>query len=237
MTYTPEIAKPVIVPRGQTVSRTLSIYNGTSSATVTGTYALYDRSETSVATGTVAAGAVSVAVPGSLELGVGAYEVWSLTSPLVVDIRRPVAVSRSIDSRFSLVSTLQLQALRSWLAIGYPAGRSDWEPECEVATAQVLTRLLSGTAMSSATALDLWDASPLVTPAIHLATSIICRSAYGMTGAAHFIDEATRLEAEYQDWWERAPLAWGDSTGVGPDTLPGPPAGVGFPRPSPAGGR
>lgn len=237
MTYTPDLARPVIVPRGQSITRTLAIYSGTGDATVTGSYALYDRSESSVATGTVTAGSVAVSVPGSLELGAGAYEVWTLSAPLVVEIRRPVFVSRSLDSRFNLVSTPTLQAVRSWLSLGYPAGRSSWEYECEAATIEVLRALVGRTVMSATSTLDIWDPSPLAAPALLKALETIYRGAHAMTGASHFLDEATRLAAEYEDWWERAPLAWGDSTGVGPDTLPGPPAGVGFPRPGPAGGR
>ena len=237
MTYTPDLARPVIVPRDQTISRTLYVHNGATSATVTGTYVLFDRTGASVASGSVVAGAVSVAIPSTLELGVGAYEEWTLSAPLTATIRQAVAVSRSLDSRFNLVSTIQLLAMRSWLAIGYPAGRSDYEPECELATIETLRALVNSTAMSSGSALDLWDAAPLIVPAAKMALAIIHRSAFGMTGAQHLLDEAVRLEAEYADWWERMPLAWGDATGVGPDTLPSSPAGVGFPRPGPAGGR
>ncbi len=237
MSYTPDLARPVIVPRGQSVARVLYVHNGATSATVTGTYVLYNRSGTPVASGSVVSGSVTISVPSDLELGIGAYEEWTLSAPLTATIRQAVAVSRSLDSRFNLVSTIQLLAMRSWLAIGYPAGRSDYEPECELATIETLRALVGSTAMSSGSALDLWDAAPLIVPAAKMALAIIHRSAFGMTGAQHLLDEAVRLEAEYADWWERAPLAWGDATGVGPDTLPGPPAGVGFPRPGPAGGR
>lgn len=237
MAYVPAITKPVIVPRGQTVSRQLSVHNGTSQATVTGSYVLYSRTGSSVASGSVTSGTVSVAVPSDLELGVGAYEEWSLSSPLTATIRQPVAVSRSLDSRFNLVSTIQLTGWRSWLAIGYPAGRSDWEVECEIGTAETLRMLVGSTELSSSTAMDLWDAGPLAIPAATMALAVIHRSAYGLTGAQHFADEAARLEADFAEWWQRAPLAFGDATGVGPDTLPASPGSAGFPRPGPAGMR
>lgn len=237
MAYTPDLARPVIVPRDQSVTRTLYVYNGTTEATVTGSYVMYDRNGTSVASGAVAAGSVTISIPSTLELGIGAHEVWTLSAPLTTTIRQPVAVSRSLDSRFNLVATIQLLAQRAWLGVGYPAGRSDWEPECAIATIDTLRMLVGSTPMSSASTYDLWDAGPLTAPARLRALSLICRTAYGLTGAAHFADEAQRLDAEFVDWWGRAPLAWDDSTGVGPDTLPAPPGGVGFPRPGPAGGR
>ena len=237
MAYVPALTKPAIVPRGQSVARQLSIHSGTTQATVTGSYVLYNRAGASVASGSVTSGSVTITVPSDLELGTGAYEVWSLTSPITADVQRPVYVSRTLDSRWNLVSTLQVIGFRAWLGTGYPAGRSDWEVECEIATADVLRRIVGSTELSSATAMDLWDAGPLSFPAMLRALSIIHRSAFSLTGAQHFADEARSLDAEYEDWWSRAPLAFGDATGVGPDTLPGSPGDVGFPRSGPAGMR
>ena len=237
MPYYPDTSRPVIVPRNQTVVRTLDIHNGLTSATVTGTYALYDRTDALVASGSVATGSVSVSVPSTLELGAGAYEVWTLSAPLTATIRQAVYVSRSLDSRFNLCSSMMLQGVRPWLAQGYPAGQSDWEIVCGVATIEVLRLLVSVTEWSSPTALDLWDSSVLVIPAIKRALSIIYRDAHAMTGAAHLLEEARTLEAEYDAWWQRAPLAWGDSTGVGPDTLPGTMGRSTAPAPGPAAGR
>lgn len=237
MSYTPDLTRPVIVPRGQSVTRTLSVHNGATSATVTGSYVLYDRAGTSQVSGSVVAGSVTVAIPSGLELGAGAYEEWTLSAPLTATIRQAVYVSRSLDSRFNLVSTLILQATRSWLAQGYPVGQSDWEAACEIATIEVLRSLVSVTEWSSPTALDLWDASALTLPAVKRALAIIYRDAHAMTGAGHLLDESRALDVEYDAWWQRSPLAWGDSTGVGPDTLPGTMGRSTAPAPGPAAGR
>ena len=237
MSYHPDTSRPVIVPRGQTVARLLSVHNGLTSATVTGSYVLYNRSGTSVASGSVVAGSVSVAVPSDLDLGAGAWEEWTLSAPLTATIRQAVYVSRSLDSRFNLCSSLILQATRSWLALGYPAGQSDWETACEIATIEVLRLLVSVTEWSSPTALDLWDSSVLVVPAVKRALAIIYRDAHAMTGAAHLLEESRTLDTEFDAWWQRSPLAWGDSTGAGPDTLPGMMGRSTAPAPGPAAGR
>jgi hypothetical protein len=227
----------VIIPRGQTVARSLSVHDGQSSATVTGSYVLYNAAGTSVATGTVTTGAVSVMVPSDLALGSGAWEEWSLSAPTTTTIRQAVYVSRSLDSRFNLCSTLLLQAVRPWLAQGYPVGQSDWESACTSATIEVLRLLVSVTEWSSPTAMDIWDASALTAPAIKRAMGIIYRDAHALTGAPHLLEEARALDAEYDAWWQRVPLAWGDSTGAGPDTLPGTMGRSTAPAPGPAAGR
>lgn len=239
MAYTPEISQPVIIPRGQSVVRTMRVYLAGSEATVTGTYALYDRDGASVATGTVTAGSVTITVPGTLELGAGAYEEWTLAAPSAVAgvIRRMVYVSRVLDSRWNLVSTLHLLAYRSWLALGYPAGSTDYENACTAATTEVLQALVARTEWSSPTALDLWDASRLSIPAFYRALGIIYRDAHAITGAPHMLAEAEALDAAYADWWTRAGISWSDDTGVGQDLLPATPGMVGFPPPGPAGGR
>jgi len=239
MAYTPEIARPVIIPRGQSVVRTMTVYLAGAEAAVTGTYALYDRDGASVATGTVTAGNVTITVPGSLELGAGAYEEWTLSAPSAIAgvIRRPVYVSRTLDSRWNLVSTLQLVAHRSWLALGYPAGSTDYENACTVATIEVLQALAARSEWSAPTALDLWDASRLSMPAMYRALGIIYRDAHAVTGAPHMLAEAEALDAAYADWWARAGISWSDDTGVGQDLLPATPGTVGFPPPGPAGGR
>ena len=85
MAYVPALTKPAIVPRGQSVVRQLSIHSGTTQATVTGSYVLYNRAGASVASGSVTSGSVTITVPSDLELGTGAYEVWSLTSPITAN--------------------------------------------------------------------------------------------------------------------------------------------------------
>lgn len=235
--YVPDIFAPVIIPRGLSIARELVVYSGTSPATVTGSYVLYDASGTSVASGSVVAGSVTISVPSDLALGAGAYEVWTLTAPLVTQIRQPVYVSVSLDSRWGLVSTAQVTVMRSWLGAAFPAGRSDWENECIAATREVLRALVTATEWSSPTGMDLWDAAVLEPVALYTALAIIYRNAAGLTGAAHLISEAEDLERKAADRWERAGLAWGDGVGAGPDTLPSPPGSAGFPRPGPAGSR
>jgi len=237
LTYFPDVSRPVIIPRGQTVARSLSVHDGLTSATVTGSYVLYNAAGTSVASGSVTAGAVSITVPSDLALGAGAWEEWALSSPATATIRQAVYVSRSLDSRFNLCSSQVLQAVRPWLALGYPSGQSDWENACTSATIEVLRLLVSVTEWSSPTGMDLWDASALTAPVIKRSLAIIYRDAHALTGAPHLLEEARALDAEYDAWWQRVPLAWGDSTGAGPDTLPGNMGRSTAPAPGPAAGR
>jgi len=229
-TYTPDLMRPVIYPRGLTISRSLTVYSGASdvTSTIAGTYALYDATGTSIVTGTVATGAVSVAVPSTLDLGSGSYEVWSITSPFVGTVRVPVYISASLDSRWNLISHGQLIQSNSWLAIGYPAGRSSWEDFCTAATTETLQVLTRQGRWSTEANADLFSASPLTVPTYHRCMEMIYRDAGALNGAPHFAILAEYHAEQNRDWWARATVAWDEDEDGTADTLGATTSGVGF---------
>lgn len=235
--YAYELAVPVFVARGLATTRRLYAFDGVSSATVTGSYVLYDASGTSQATGTVTAGAVAVTPPANMQIGSGAYEVWTLSSPEVRQIRRAVYVTTSFDSGSHLVTSADLVAWYPWLSLSYPGAQTSYESQITTGHSRVLRDLIARSRLSQpGTVVDVWDPEVLHPCVAHAAASSVLRLGASLTGAPQLAVLADWHEEQYRDAWARVPIAWStDGDGVaeaGPDRMP--PGG--FPAPGPAAG-
>ena len=144
--------EPAVVVTGETITRTLNVASGTSTATVDdgGSYTLYSASGASQATGTTSSGAVSIAVPGALSVGARAYEVWDVSvnsGTTLPPIRRQVLVT---SADMLSAPCLHSEVVRGHNGLAtYPSGLTSWEDYISAGWYRVIRWLMSHTRLAA----------------------------------------------------------------------------------------
>ncbi len=152
MAYQVSRFEPAIVVTGETISRTLTVFSGTSSVTVDNgsSYTLYNSAGASQVTGTTTSGSVSIAVPGSLSVGATAYEVWDVTvstGTAIPPIRRTVLVT-SADMLSAPCVHREVCDVHAGLTT-FPTGQSSWETQILAGWYRIIRWLMSHSRLAS----------------------------------------------------------------------------------------
>lgn len=145
--------EPVTLIRGVTQTREIKVYDGITELTVdntTTTYVLKNAAGVTQVSGVTTSGAVSVAVPADLAIGVGAYEVWTpyvSSGTAVGPIRRSVLVTTSAMVHSPITNRAVIIGHAGWDT--YPSGSTSWASQIRAGWARILRWLMTQSALAA----------------------------------------------------------------------------------------